>query len=196
MARYPLQSIHIQHCLQETGVLAINLKILFNQCHSNSTWKGAPSFRKWETCVCYVFWFRSSNSLFPHTTTCQTLLLFLHPCLPPFQNVSFQVLLFVLYLICMILNQNLSLYSKFATAPAATSFTVGFMCAANYFTSLSAVFSSDSQERTWDSLGYHGKQNPSEQKEEVTSISQSCYPKVEELQLFSTGDMDNFILLV
>lgn len=33
MARYPLQ-IHIQHCLQETGVLAINLKFLFNYCHS------------------------------------------------------------------------------------------------------------------------------------------------------------------
>lgn len=88
------------------------------------------------------------------------------------------------YLICMILKWNLSLYSNFATAPAATSFTV-----CNYFTSLLAFLSSGSQQETWDFLGHQGKQ-------EVTSIRQSCHPNLEELQLFSIGDMDNLILLV
>lgn len=71
------------------------------------------------------------------------------------------------------------------------------MSVTNYFSSLLAFFSSDSQEETWDFLGHQGKQNTPEQKEEVTRIRQSCHPNLEELQLFSIGgDMDNLILLV
>lgn len=69
------------------------------------------------------------------------------------------------------------------------------MYVTNYFVPLLAFFSSDSQ-KTWNFLGHQGKQNPPEQKEEVTSIRQSCHPKLEELPLFSIGDMDNLILLV
>lgn len=118
------------------------------------------------------------------------------PAYLPFKMFSFQALLFMLHLICMILKLNLSLYSDFATAPAATSFTVCFTCVTNNFTSLLAFFSSDSWDKTWNFLGHQGKQNPPEQKEEVTIIRQSCHPKLEELQLFSVGDMANFILLV
>lgn len=67
MARYPLQ-IHIHHCTQESGVLAFNVKTLFNHCHPNSTCNSPFIWEMRNTCI-LVFWLSCCDSVFAHTTT-------------------------------------------------------------------------------------------------------------------------------
>lgn len=88
------------------------------------------------------------------------------------------------YIICMILKLSFSLYSDIAAVPISYT-TVSFKHVIFLFYFFTNGF-----------FCQQGKQNPPEQKEEATGISQSCHLLLEEVQLFSTSEMSNFLLLV
>lgn len=97
----------------------------------------------------------------------------------------------------MILKLSLSLYSDFAAVPISYT-TVSFkhVIFLFYFFTKGFFFFLPIHSKRREILCQQGKQNPPEQKEEATGISQRCHLQLEEVQLFSTSEMSNFLLLV